>query len=134
MRILDLKLSLPQAAMLCAICESPGSGLRELACWLRTDAMNAKGLVDHLEQHGLVHSSTDPSHRQRRLLDATDEGERLEQELSRRGEAWNRELSNLLGEAGFNRLEYLLDRVEQVVVLERALVGRSGCARSQGEE
>ena len=96
--------------------------------------MNAKGLVDHLEQHGLVHSSTDPSHRQRRLLDATDEGERLEQELSRRGEAWNRELSNLLGEAGFNRLEYLLDRVEQVVVLERALVGRSGCARSQGEE
>lgn len=133
-RISDLELSPPQAAMLHAICEWPGSGLREVARWLRTDAMNAKRLVDHLEQNGLVHSSTDPSHRQRRLLDATDEGERLEQELSTRGEAWNRELSNLLGEAEFNRLEYLLDMVEQVVGIERALGRRRRCARSHGGE
>ncbi len=134
MRICDLKLSPPQAAMLRAICESPGSGLRELARWLRTDAMNAKRLVDHLEQNGLVHSSTDPTHRQRRLLDATEEGEKLEQELTRRGEAWNRDLSNLLGEADFNRLEYLLDMVEQAVARESASVSRIGYERSQGEE
>ncbi len=133
-RISDLGVSPPQAAMLRAICESPGSGLRELARWLRTDATNAKRLVDHLEQNGLVHSSTDPSHRQRRLLDATNKGERLEQELSRRGEAWNRELLQLVGEAEFNKLEYLLDMVEKIVVIERALVSRGRRERSQGGE
>ena len=41
-QIADLGLSAPLAARLRAICEQPGSGLRELARSMRTDPMNAK--------------------------------------------------------------------------------------------
>ncbi len=65
-QIADLGLSAPLAAMLRAVCEQPGSRLRELARRMRTDPMNAKRLVEVLEAEGLVTSSGVASHAQRR--------------------------------------------------------------------
>jgi DNA-binding MarR family transcriptional regulator len=112
--IADLGLTPPQARMLRAVCEWPGSGVRELARRLRADAMNAKHLGDHLEGLGLVRSECDPHHRQRRLLCPTDQGIVLAEELNRRTAAWQRRLSRLLGAAELAELHRLLDRVEQV--------------------
>src|SRR5579875_1692870 len=52
--IADLGLSPPQAALLRAVAQQPGCGLRELARRVQTDAMNAKRLADHLERAGAV--------------------------------------------------------------------------------
>ena len=112
--IADLGLSPPQARMLRAVCEWPGSGLRELAGRLRVDATHAKHLADSLEGLDLVRSERDPRHRQRRLLCPTAEGLALAEELNRRAAAWQRRLSRLLGAADLAELHRLLDRVEQV--------------------
>ena len=114
-RIADLGLSPPQAAMLRAISERPGSGLRELARRAHTDPMNAKRLVDHLERAGLVASTVDPSHRQRRDLAPTDEGLVLADELARRAAVWTRRLARLLGAAELDQLQRLLARLEDAL-------------------
>ena len=117
-RIADLGLSPPQAAMLRAICEQPGSGLRELARRVRTDPMNAKRLADHLEQVGLVRSMTDPSHRQRRDLAPTEAGLVLAKQVAERAAVWERRLSRLFGEAQLGQLQSLLQRLEDVLADE----------------
>ena len=116
--IADLGLSPPQAAMLRAICEEPGSGLRELARRVRTDPMNAKRLADHLEQVGLVRSMTDPSHRQRRDLAPTEAGLVLAKQVAERAARWEHRLSRLFGEAQLEQLQSLLQRLEDVLAPE----------------
>jgi DNA-binding MarR family transcriptional regulator len=98
--------------MLRAACEWPGSGVRELARRTRTDAMNAKRLADHLEQLGLLRSVTDPAHRQRRVLCATEKGVVLAREIAERAAVWNRQLTRLLGAAESAQLLDLLERLE----------------------
>ena len=118
--IADLGLSAPQAAMLRAICEEPGAGVRELARRLCTDPMNAKRLVDHLERAGLVASSGDPSHRQRRGLAPTTRGLALAGRLGERSTAWAARLSGLVGTAELDELRALLGRVEAALATETA--------------
>ena len=127
-RIADLGLSPPQAAMLRAICEQPGSGLRELARRVRTDPMNAKRLADHLEQVGLVRSMNDTSHRQRRDLAPTEAGLALAKQVAERAAVWDRRLSRLLGAAQVEQLQRLLQRLEDVLAAEL-----HGVARPRGE-
>jgi DNA-binding MarR family transcriptional regulator len=115
LEIADLGLSPPQAAILRAISEQPGSGVRELARQMCTDPMNAKRLADHLEQAGLLSSLADPSHRQRRGLALTDEGLVLAREVAARAAASDRRLSELLGAGGVEQLNDLLDRLEYVL-------------------
>ncbi len=123
--IADLGLSAPLAAMLRAICEQPGSGLRELARRIRTDPMNAKRLVDHLEHEGLVASSGAASHAQRRELTPTPDGLARVAGLVERSTAFRRQLAQLLGESELERLQQLLVRLEDVLV--------DGPARPLGE-
>ncbi len=110
--IADLGLSPPQAALLRAVAQQPGCGLRELARRVQTDAMNAKRLADHLERAGLVSSSADPGHRQRRALWPTGQGTELAAELARRAAKHQRWLARLIGPADVARLLGLLDRLE----------------------
>lgn len=111
-QIVDLDVTPPQAAMLRAVCEQPGSGVRELGRLTHTDAMNAKRLVDHLERSGLVGSVADPRHRQRRVLRPTVAGEALAGQVSSRADAWNRRLAHQLGPDGVRALEHLLGLLE----------------------
>ena len=126
-RISDLGLSAPQAALLRAVGEWPGLGLRELSRRLGTDAMNAKRLADHLESRGLLRSASDPAHRQRRIFDLTEEGVALAGEVSSRATSWNRELGAMLGAEELERLQELL------ALLESAL-DPAGSSHASGEE
>ena len=132
-RIADLKVSPPQAAMLRAICERPGSGLREVARRTRTDPMNAKRIADHLEQAGLVASTVDPSHRQRRDLEPTAGGVELAGELAVRAAAWHRRLAELVGATELDQLQRLLGRLEDALVREAERAGRPR-ARQERQE
>ena len=113
--IADLGLSPPQAALLRAVAQRPGCGLRELARLMHTDAMNAKRLADHLERAGLLASSSDPGHRQRRVLRLTRPGATLARELGRRAADHQQALARLIGPAEVTRLLDLLDRLETAV-------------------
>ncbi len=120
-RLSDLGLSPPQAAMLRAIGECPGLGLREIGRRLCTDAMNAKRLADHLELAGLVRSTADPAHTQRRLLVLTEQGLSLAGNVLERADAQSRHLSALLGG---EELEHLL---EMLARLDAALAEDGSC-------
>jgi DNA-binding MarR family transcriptional regulator len=115
-QIADLELSAPLAAMLRAICEQPGSGLRELARRMRTDPMNAKRLVDHLEAEGLVTSSGAASHAQRRQIDPTADGLARVAGLGERSTVFRRQLARLLGASELDTLQHLLVRLEDVLL------------------
>ena len=131
--IADLGLSPPQAALLRVVAERPGSGLRELARRMHTDAMNAKRLADHLECAGLVVSASDPGHRQRRVLRPTGKGSAVAGELARRAAARDRRVASLLGPGGLAQLQNLLDRLESV--LASGLPPASGLEwRSEGSQ
>ena len=97
-QLTDLGLSAPQALVLRLVAEDSGLGLRELARRMRTDAMNAKRLVDNLESGGHLRSVEDPAHRQRRLLRVTDEGRRVAALVARRAHAWEQRLNERLDE------------------------------------
>ncbi len=114
-QIADLGLTAPQAAMLRAACEWPGSGLRELARRTHADPMNAKRLADHLERAGLLRSSPDAAHRQRRVLEPTERGLAVAGEVAARAAAWERRLTGLIGAEDAVRLKLLLARAEQVI-------------------
>lgn len=114
-RIAGLALTPPQAAMLRAVCEWPGSGLRELARRTHTDAMNAKRLLDHLERRDLVRSAPDSGHRQRRVVHATAAGTALAGEVARRAGAWDRLIGRRLGSGELAELHRLLARLESAL-------------------
>ena len=77
----------PQATVLHAPVEQPGSGVRELARRTHSDPMNAKRRADRLEACGLVISRTDREHRQLRVL-ATERSATLARELAGRAASW----------------------------------------------
>lgn len=129
--IADLGLSPPQAALLRAIARQPGCGLRELARWVHTDAMNAKRLADRLEQAGLMTSSPDPGHRQRRALRPTAEGAALAAELDRRAAVHQRRLTRLIGPAETAQLLALLDHLE--LAAARGLPPAPAAWQAEGE-
>ncbi len=111
-RIADLGLTSAQAAVVRAVAEQPGTGLRELARKLRADPMNVKRLADSLERAGLLRSTNDPADRRRRVLLLTPEGMAVSDRLSGRAVTWNAHLEGLLGPADLATLQALLDRLE----------------------
>ncbi len=110
-RIADLGLTGAQAAVVRAVAEQPGTGLRELARKLRADPMNVKRLADSLERAGLVRSTSDPADRRRRVLLPTAEGTAVSDRLSGRAVNWDAHLEGLLGPADLATLQALLDRL-----------------------
>ena len=113
--IADLGLSGPQAALLRAVAQRPGSGLRELARQVCSDALNAMRLADLLERAGLVSSASDPGHRQRRVFRPSGPGATLAAELAQRAADQDRLLASALGTAEVARLQDLLDRLDAVL-------------------
>jgi DNA-binding MarR family transcriptional regulator len=114
-RIHDLEVSPPQAAALRAVCDAPGTGIRELGRRTHTDAMNVRRLVERLELLGLVTSTTDPDHRQRRVLHPTARGVEVAAELAARAGDWNRHLAQLLGAEASEQLLHVLTRLESIL-------------------
>ncbi len=128
-RIADLGLSAPQSVLLRAVCEWPGSGLREVARRTRTDAMNARRLLERLAALGLVSSGDDPVHRQRRVLQPTAAGVEVAGEIARRAREWDHVLERALGRDGTGELRALLARLEEVAALEEAAYRRQEARR-----
>lgn len=111
-RIADLDLAPPQAAVLRALAERPGLGVRALARDIGTDPMNVKHLADALEARGLIASRLDPSDRRTRCLRLTSSGSDLTEAVDRRAQLHERWLLDLLGDAPYARLGQALDDLE----------------------
>ncbi|MGC8633592.1 MAG: MarR family winged helix-turn-helix transcriptional regulator [Candidatus Limnocylindrales bacterium] len=111
-QIADLGLTSAQGAVVRAVAECPGSGLRELARRLHADPMNVKRMADCLEQAGLVHSTSDPADRRRRVLEPTPRGAAVGAQLADRARAWSAQLEQVLGPTDLQLLQSLLDRLE----------------------
>ena len=71
------ELSPPQAKALHYVAEAGPVPMRDLACRLRCDASNVTGIVDRLEQRGLVQRQSAPTDRRVRSLVATPRGAEL---------------------------------------------------------
>lgn len=111
-RIADLEIAPPQAAVLRALAERPGLGVRALARDIGTDPMNVKHLADALEARGLISSRLDPSDRRTRCLRLSPDGSDLSEAVDQRAQLHERWLLDLLGDAPYARLGHALDNLE----------------------
>jgi len=127
-RIADLRLSSPQASVLRAVSEQPGTSLRELGRRLGTDPMNAKRLADGLEEAGLLASVGDPDDRRRRVLHPTDAGLALAREIQARALEWGATLESIIGRDDAARLMLVLARIED------GIADLPGCRATEVEE
>jgi DNA-binding MarR family transcriptional regulator len=80
----ELGLSPPQATALLRLDPEGGMPMRRLACALHCDSSNVTGIVDRLEERGLVERRPDPADRRVKLLLLTDAGGELRALLVRR--------------------------------------------------
>lgn len=108
-----LELTPPQASALRGIVERPNQSLRALARTLGTDPMSAKRCVDDLESRGLVRSSSAPGDRRPRVLNVTEPGFNLAQEIDRRVRRQERLLRELLRPRDYETLVKVLGRLEE---------------------
>ena len=79
---LELDMSTPQLKALLLISEEKGIRMRELARRLGGSFSNATVLVDRLVDRGLVERLADPQDRRVVLVRATEEGQRLMEQLA----------------------------------------------------
>jgi MarR family transcriptional regulator, organic hydroperoxide resistance regulator len=80
----ELELSPPQAMALLRLDDADGMPMRHLACALHCDNSNVTGIVDRLEDRGLVERRVDPADRRVKRLVLTAEGAALRDELRAR--------------------------------------------------
>jgi DNA-binding MarR family transcriptional regulator len=116
----EIGLSPEQSALLAAIDQNPGIGVRELAARERISPPAMSNHVDRLERDGFVSRSPHASDRRRVGLALTEEGKRMLRRLRRRRTAW---LASRLGglspaeleavEAAIEPLSSLLDEDER---------------------
>lgn len=71
------ELSVPQAKALRYLAQAGPVPMRELACGLHCDASNVTGIIDRLEQRGLVERQAAPSDRRVKSLVVTEVGAKL---------------------------------------------------------
>jgi DNA-binding MarR family transcriptional regulator len=84
----SLGVSAGQVALLVAIGQRPGVGVRELAARERMSAAGMSGHVERLVNAGLVTRTPDPVDRRRIGLALTDEGQRVRRAVKSRRTAW----------------------------------------------
>lgn len=118
----DLGVTSSQGAALRAVVEEPGLGPRQLARRMLTDPMNAKRLLDHLEQAAFVHTNVDPDDRRRRRAYATPRGEAIAREVAARAAAQSKAVADLVGPDGAAALEAALVAISAFGVGARARV------------
>jgi DNA-binding MarR family transcriptional regulator len=80
----ECELSPPQARALLCLDEAEGMPMRRLACALHCDNSNVTGIVDRLEDRGLVERRVDPADRRVKRLVLTADGSALRDELRTR--------------------------------------------------
>jgi DNA-binding MarR family transcriptional regulator len=80
----EFELSPPQAMALLCLDPAEGMPMRRLACALHCDNSNVTGIVDRLEDRGLVERRVDPADRRVKRLVLTSEGAALRGELRAR--------------------------------------------------
>ena len=74
-----------QAQLLLRMTERDGPlPMSRLACALRCDPSNVTGIVDRLEERGLIERHPDPSDRRVKMLALTPEGERVRERVRAR--------------------------------------------------
>jgi DNA-binding MarR family transcriptional regulator len=96
-RLRPLGLTPPQSAVLRALVERPGLGLRELARQLDSDPMTTKHVVDELERRGWLASSRRPGDGRARSLRPTTTGARIAETATRLAVEHDRQLRERLG-------------------------------------
>lgn len=96
-RLSPLGLTPPQSAVLRALVERPGLGLRELARQLDSDPMTTKHVVDELERRGWLASGRRPGDGRARSLRPTTTGTRIAEAASRLAAEHDRLLRERLG-------------------------------------
>jgi DNA-binding MarR family transcriptional regulator len=79
----EFDLSPRQAHLLRLLADEPAP-MRNLACALRCDPSNVTGMVDRLEERGLVERRADPADRRVKMLALTTEGARVRDALTDR--------------------------------------------------
>ena len=72
-----LTLSPPEAAILRAVGDQPGIGVRALARYLNFDPMNVKRSTDALQARGIIHSTQSTIDSRSRALTLSDQGATL---------------------------------------------------------
>jgi MarR family transcriptional regulator, transcriptional regulator for hemolysin len=125
-----LALTPAQASALRAIVERPDLSLRALARTLGTDPMSAKRCVDELETRELVRSTTAPSDRRPRVLNATKSGLVVAREIDRRVRFQEANLRDVLSKREYETLVRVLERLEEHLEIHspsNAVVEKSEC-------
>lgn len=79
--VAGFELSPPQAKALRYVAQAGPVPMRDLACRLRCDASNVTGIVDRLEQRGLLERRADTSDRRVKSLVATPRGAEIAGDL-----------------------------------------------------
>lgn len=109
-------------------CLVPGAPLPmgELAAELMCDASTVTGIVDRLEEHGLVRRQPDPGDRRVKALVVTDEG------VAVRSRLWERVLAEAPHVAGLTPQQrvQLRDLLRTII----AFGASEGCRASQGRQ
>jgi DNA-binding MarR family transcriptional regulator len=80
----EFELSPPQVMALRALDPSEPLPMSSLAGALHCDNSNVTGIVDRLEERGLVRRQADPGDRRVKMVAVTEEGERLRRGITRR--------------------------------------------------
>jgi len=110
--ICDLDISPPQAAVLRALREEPGSGIRALARTLASDPMNIKHVVDELQRRNLLTSTTKPHTRRTRELYLSEEGRYLADRVNERIYAQEGWFEQILDPSGSKQFRLLMLKLE----------------------
>jgi DNA-binding MarR family transcriptional regulator len=106
---LPMGVTVGQIALLAAIREEPGLGLRELASRERMSAPAMSGYVDRLEAAGLVVRGPVAGDRRRVGLHLTDAGRKLLRSTRKLRTAWLAERMRRLSDAELRALEAALE-------------------------
>ncbi|MDA8290438.1 MAG: methyltransferase domain-containing protein [Actinomycetota bacterium] len=111
----DLEITPPEAAVLRAVAERPGSSLRALARLLGAEPMTAKRCVDELEQRGLLSSAHRGEDRRPRALELTGAGASLAARVHALVASRDARLAAALGERGRHAFEIAVGALEEHV-------------------
>jgi DNA-binding MarR family transcriptional regulator len=100
-----------QAAVLLRCCRQPGANPSQLAAAVGTDTAGISGLIDHLEQRGLVSRRANPTDRRAVMVEPTETGRALVPRLRHVFQAVNEVLLTGFSPPEAASLEAMLERL-----------------------
>ncbi|HEX3011241.1 MAG TPA: MarR family transcriptional regulator [Syntrophomonadaceae bacterium] len=103
-----------QYAVLKCLWDENGQTARQLADRLFLDGSTVTGVLDRMEQKGLIIKNTDPRDRRALQVNLTDKGRNLEEPLTRVIEDVNKKALHHLDEARARELKQLLQTISPV--------------------